>query len=304
MGNDKAHAGAGTGGSSEEMVRDLDGYLHGKSPGDRAYSELLDLLQAEAKNEATVRMLGALDDAVGERLDDRYQWGRAVAKRSTTARLASLEARLDRMAEEVVTRRVVVVDDAGRQRVRLDQGVVLIDEGGVERIHLSTGPEHGQIEMATTDPRTFAAWSAGEELHSAEIHFDLYTRDEAVVSIGVDAGELAPGKPGIDPACRLRGLDGPYPWVHVAGHRVEEQMAIVREAVGAAKRGFEVAERCVALVEGLAEEVVTRRLRIVDEHNRTWVEASTGRNGGEVRCTVPDDSGTSSATVRCPRPER
>lgn len=197
------------------------------------------------------------------------------------------------LADELVTRRIRVLDDNGRERVRVGEGIVLIDEGGVERVDLSTGIEHGQILLTTTDPKTYTAWSAGEDLHSAEIQFNIYAGDKEAVSIGVDAGELAPGKPGIDPLCRLRGLDGLYAWGRVDGYPIDgfpvgKQVSMVRDAVSAANQSVGIAERCAGMVAALAEEVVTRRLRVVDEHDRTWITAVEGK----IRCEVPDDEGT------------
>jgi hypothetical protein len=60
---------------------------------------------------------------------------------------------------------------------------------------------------------------------------------------------------------------------------------IAQEAVAAARKCVDVVE---AYGKATAEEVVTKRLRVVDEHGRTWVEASDGG----IRCAAPDDSGT------------
>jgi hypothetical protein len=256
MGNDTGQVGAGTGGSSERYV---------ETDADRRYDRILSRLRAGSSEELRNQLL-ELDIAVGDRIceeqeraaqailaalrpgtvlkEDGRSAGAAAEIHGLLHELAlvlgaqsiglgrisrlerDVEALREQLATEVVTRSVKILDGLGRERIRLDAGVTLTDEGGVERIKMTTGPEYGQIGLFTTDPKTFATWSADEDLHSAIIEFRLYVGDEAGsaagIALGVDAGELAPGKAAIDPECRLRGLDGPYRWMQVDGHRIEE----------------------------------------------------------------------------------
>ncbi|HEX3542796.1 MAG TPA: hypothetical protein VHT75_20375 [Acidimicrobiales bacterium] len=110
--------------------------------------------------------------------------------------MAAIEARLDRMAEEVVTRRLRVVDAAGQVRVRLDsthEAILVSGPNGVERLGMICRDNYAQVRLNTTEPDTYLSIIAGEEGAVAEATVRAVLQGDGTAELGVRSGALAPG---------------------------------------------------------------------------------------------------------------
>jgi hypothetical protein len=81
----------------------------------------------------------------------------------------ALEERLDRMAEELVTRRRRVVDGAGANRVVVDtssdtRSITLMSEAGIERVALRATDSAGQVAVYSTEDDVLITMAAHEEM--------------------------------------------------------------------------------------------------------------------------------------------
>lgn len=96
------------------------------------------------------------------------------------AEVADLRLRLD---EEVRTRRVVVVDEAGAPRIRLtasaggDSQVALFDGDGFERVRVTGKPDIGTVSVAARSP--------GDDLTQVEV-FALDRDEDDGAYVGVE----------------------------------------------------------------------------------------------------------------------
>ncbi len=141
--------------------------------------------------------------------DDKRSRPRGVPDESTRARepidteaFARLQSEVTRLrlqiADEVRTRRVVIVDERGVGRIRLSATagehcrVVLLDEDGFERLHLTGQPDGGTLGIA------------GRSLSGEPTRVDVFAtdpEDDAGAYIGVelvDAGNTIAGVTAIE----------------------------------------------------------------------------------------------------------
>lgn len=108
-------------------------------------------------------------------------------------RLREEVARLrSQVEDEVRTRRIVVVDNAGVERIRLSTegdgcGVSLLTDDGFERLTLESDPEHGTLRIS--------ARSDGTGLSRIDV-FAIDPEDDAGAYVGmelIDAGNSVAG---------------------------------------------------------------------------------------------------------------